>query len=148
MPNQILPKDGLTISNIEKAITNEGYIGPKPAEIKTKYNLFTRTDGTSFLITPSDRKKKNLGEFCYLDIIQNSQGEDVIRRSFILSENDLTEFKNESQKELIASTLLSSKRLEKKLMSFNGYVGYIGDDFQIYYDKTIETSLNIQGRRR
>ena len=148
LPNQILPKDGLTISNIEKAITNEGYIGPKPAEAKTKYNLFTRTDGTSFLITPSDRKKKNLGEFCYLDIIQNSQGEDVIRRSFILSENDLTKFKNESQKELIASTLLSSKRLEKKLMSFNGYVGYIGDDFQIYYDKTIETSLNIQGRRR
>lgn len=147
LQDQIMPDSGLTIENIEKALTNDGFIGLKPENKTPDYNLYQRSDGSTFLISKEFNHQKNVAEFCYLDIV-NQNNANQIRRSFILSENNLAEITDETIKLYIADELLSKKRLESKLKDFNGYVGYIGQDYKKHYSPKFEQELNIQGHRR
>lgn len=147
LSDEIMPSRGLTISSIVSALNNDGYIGPKPENKPAEFNFFQRRDGTTFLISKTQAVQKNAHEFCYLDII-NENGVDKIRRSYILSENNLFNITDEKIKLYIANKLLTQERLNRKLESFNGYVGYLGSNYQMYYSKSFEESLNISNHRR
>ena len=61
----------------------------------------------------------------------------------IFSEENLVSLPREYDS-TIANGLLSRERLKRKIMDFNGYVGYVGNNHSIYYDDNFEKEvLNV-----
>lgn len=99
---------------------------------------FLRNDGTHFALVKMKNNKDNyLNKFLVIE--ENKNG---IQMAKIFSEENLVHLPNEYDS-IIANGLLSKKRLKTKICDYNGYVGYIGTNSNIYYDTNIEKSINI-----
>lgn len=107
---------------------------------KSDYKSFKRDDGSNFILVRQNQVK---GLNKYL-IIQPDK--DCVKISYIYSDMNLINH-GEKMDKLIANELLSEERLKKKINRFNGYVGYIGQNAQRYYDDVFEQKeLNIIDR--
>lgn len=137
--------------NIEIALSrNNGYIGLfKLTADFPKSNMFTRADGTSFVIRPTgksiqDTPSHTVYEFAYVEVNPKTGS---IRIADILSENRLDLEVDPLRKQVIANKLLSFDRLKDKMNNYNGYVGYIKDDSSRYFNEAFEREyLNIHAR--
>lgn len=100
----------------------------------SKITRYKRDDGTSFVVLKP--KAKNIGDIEEYALIDpySLDGKNVLRRTTIFSENDLTKENDGEFKSLIANFLLSNERLERKVEYNHGYVGYITRDSKMYYD--------------
>ena len=104
--------------------------------LKDYYIIIFGDDDTKFHICKSDKGCDGVDEYYYYDIVNN--GDDVyLRRSVLLSEMDLTNPIDSSQKQQIANQLLSYKRLRRKIKTNHGYVGYI-QGRQMYFNREFE----------
>lgn len=104
-----------------------------------KYKQFIRKDNTSFIIVPVENLSNN-GLYKFVIFEPREKG---IVCSTIYSELQLDLILPQYES-TIANGLLSKERLSCKIKDFNGYVGYIGNNHSIYYDKNFEEEkLNI-----
>lgn len=119
--------------------------GNLPAGIK-RFTRYKRSDGSNFLICASNAKlKDSVHEYIVIEPTTKN-GKPYLKRSTILSENDLINVNDENSKLMIADYLLSPERLSRKVLHYNGYVGYISNH-QVYYDRDFEVDkLGIQNR--
>ena len=135
----------LTKTNIINAVLyNNGFIDNKK-ELKNKFVSYIRNDNSKFLIT-YNKRINNINEYYYFDYIKEN---DIytLRRGVILSEMDLVNV-DYNKKEAIANILLSPDRLKRKINNYNGYVGYLNSNNELYYDMNFERKeLNIQNRK-
>lgn len=97
---------------------------------------FVRADGSSFLLV-NDGVYKDLNKILYFEKLNNT-----IRGTVLYSEIKLDNLLDKYD-EVIANNLLSPERLKVKINEFNGYVGFVGKDYSVYYDKEQEENLNI-----
>lgn len=99
---------------------------------------YVREDGSNFILVKVPSKKTKLYKFV---IIEASRDGFQIGRIF--SEEDLVLLPEEYEKH-VANGLISRERLKRKIDNFNGYVGYVGENGGIYYDRNFERkNLNI-----
>ena len=98
---------------------------------------FVRKDGSVFYLIPVGTYK-GLYKFFYFGIENN-----LFKGANIYSDTPLDQIPPEYEYD-VANGLLSKERLSRKLKQFNGYVGYIGKNHGIYYNKDFEQNeLNI-----
>lgn len=107
----------------------------------TSLNTFVRNDGSNFVLIPTNKSNNFIKEYIYLIFVPEKN---IIKATRIYSEIDLLTNDRELRNE-IANNLLSDQRVVKKIVSFNGYVGYVEKGSTLrYYNQNIESSLNIQ----
>lgn len=112
-----------------------------------KTKVYTRDDGSTFIIKESSHKLNNMNEFYLIDVKNNGNGP-LFRRGVILTELNLTSNYTNDIERKIASSLLSKERVARKMNRYQGYVGYLGRDGHRYYDEDFEkNSLNIHTRK-
>ena len=91
--------------------------------------------------------KNKMNEHFYYDVLNTEEGL-KLRRGVILSEMDLSNNYDDTIKDTIANNMLSKDRLTRKMLYYNGYVGYIGKNGTMYSDKEFETKeLHISRRK-
>lgn len=117
-----------------------------------KFKKYIRQDESEFLIIDRNKTKKGVKEFYYIDILNTNNSTNTktleFRRGVILSEMDLCNPTNEIIRRLIANNLLSHERLARKINYYNGYVGYIGTNYNMFYDSVFEKEeLGIHVRK-
>ena len=117
-----------------------------PSGIKL-FKKYVREDGTCFLLFKTNaRLIGDVNEYILIEpaYLNNKK---VLRRYRIISESDLTEVKDERFDYIVANGLLSNERLEKKVKYYNGYVGFVSKNYEMFYNRDFETSeLGIQNR--
>lgn len=98
-----------------------------------------RNDNTSLLLIKTKyMDETNINEYL---ILEPREKNIIIGK--ILSESRLEDLQEEYDY-VIANGLLSEERITNKINNFNGYVGYIGKNKQIYYNQEFEEErLNI-----
>lgn len=139
----------------QKEFIIKTHIGEVPCEIGKKLNgrltfkclrkdmifpskAYVREDGSNFILVKVPNKETKLYKFA---IIEASKDGFQIGRIF--SEEDLVLLPEEYEKH-VANGLISKERLKRKIDNFNGYVGYVGRNKGIYYDRNFEReTLNI-----
>ncbi len=105
----------------------------------SRVKYFLRDDGSQFVLIPGGTVK-SMKKYYYLEL--DSMGD--VRVEEIYSESDLEELSG-VYNAVIANSLLSPERLDRKVKMFNGYVGYIGEDYRLHYDQNFEVeTLNIR----
>ncbi len=116
-----------------------------PANIK-RLSRYSRDDGSNFLLCQTNKKfNSNVKEYLMIEPTLIG-GKKVLKRTSIISENDLVNNKNADFKHIVANRLLSPERVSRKIQYFNGYVGFVSGNM-ICYDRTFETEeLGIQNR--
>ncbi len=98
---------------------------------------FVRSDGSIFYLIYTG-PYKSMNRFYYFEMRK-----DHIHGTSIYSESRLDLLPQESHS-YIANGLLSQDRVKRKIEQFNGYVGYIGHNYGIYYDSIFERQeLNV-----
>jgi hypothetical protein len=119
---------------------------PLPKEVKT-FRKYQRRDGSEFLLHKTSAELKGgISEYILIEPTYRD-GKKVLKRSRILSENDLINVNDRKYEEMVANGLLSQERLDRKVKYYNGYVGYVSNRFEIIYDRNFETQeLGIQQR--
>ena len=106
----------------------------------TPSNTFIRSDGSGFLIIPTNKSNNYIREYIYLIFIPANQ---TIQATRIYSEMDLLTSDQELRNN-ISNSLLSSHRIARKIKEYNGYVGYVEKGSTLrYYNENIEAELNI-----
>ncbi len=117
-----------------------------PEDIK-KFKKYKRENGTEFLLFKTEATLKGgVSEYILIEPITRD-GKKVLKRSRILSENDLINVNDSKLEHFVADGLLSQERLERKVRYYNGYVGYISKNFDLVYNRIFETQeLGIQQR--
>ena len=105
-------------------------------------------DGNIKLLVKIDELiKNNINEHFYYDVLNTKEGL-KLRRGVILSEMDLSIDYDKSIRDIIANELLGNDRLKRKILYYNGYVGYIGKNGMMLYDREFETKeLHISRRK-
>ncbi len=112
-----------------------------------KFSRYSRVDGTNFIVYRTDSKTKEVNEYVLIEPSYEGNKK-ILKRFLILTENDLVNITNVDLRYTIANYLLSSKRLKKKVEYYNGYVGYVSEDSQVYYNRQFEIEeLGIQQRK-
>ncbi len=100
---------------------------------------FVRNDGSTFYLIPIKNNIDNINSYVYVSNI----GNDYLELNKIHTETKL-ESLDSSFDNIIANDLLRKERISLKLQNFNGYVGFIGNNKIIYYNKEFEkNNLNI-----
>lgn len=106
----------------------------------TTSNTFIRSDGSSFILIPTNKSNGRIREYIYLIYIPMSH---TIQATRIYSEMDLLTNDKELRNN-ISNNLLSNQRVARKINSYNGYVGYVEKNSTLrYYSPDVESSLNI-----
>ncbi len=106
----------------------------------TPSNTFIRSDGSSFLIIPTNKSNNYIREYIYLIFIPTNQ---TVQATRIYSEMDLLTSDQELRNN-ISNNLLSNHRIARKINEYNGYVGYVEKGSTLrYYHENIESELNI-----
>ena len=138
----------LTKEKIISAInTNNNYILPLKNNSNNRYQAYNRRDNTNFVIMKLQTLKNKMNEHFYYDVLNTEEGL-KLRRGVILSEMDLSNNYDDTIKDTIANNMLSKDRLTRKMLYYNGYVGYIGKNGTMYSDKEFETKeLHISRRK-
>lgn len=127
--------------------TNNNCILPLKNKSSNKYQNYNRKDNSSFIITKTNVLKNNINEHFYYDVLNTKEGL-KLRRGVILSEMDLSIDYDKSIRDIIANELLGNDRLKRKILYYNGYVGYIGKNGMMLYDREFETKeLHISRRK-
>lgn len=120
--------------------------GPLEPGIKT-FKKYVRSDGSQFLLFKTEASFK--GDVSEYILIEPSYMNDkkVLRRYRILSESSLVDVDDQKYEYMVANGMLSKERLEKKTRYYNGYVGFISKQYELYYNREFETQeLGIQQR--
>ena len=117
-----------------------------PEGIKT-FKKYTRNDTSEFLLHKTDADLKgDVSEYILIEPTYRGDKK-VLKRSRILSENDLINVSDFKLENMVANSLLSMDRLDKKVRYYNGYVGYISNKYNLVYDRDFEIQeLGIQQR--
>lgn len=103
-------------------------------------NTFIRSDGSSFVIIPTNKSNNNIKEYVFLMYVPAYQ---IIQATRIYSEMDLLT-KDQELRNNISNNLLSSQRVARKINGYNGYIGYVEKGSTLrYYSPDVESSLNI-----
>ena len=90
-------------------------------ELKT----FKRDDGSSFaLISNKNKKYPEANQYNYVEF-KSVNGNLELKKSVIYSEQDLLHPKSSTEQHDVANKLLSSGRIDEKISSAGGYVGYM-----------------------
>lgn len=138
-----LERGNLDIVSNQKDHNISGDILP---ETLKRFKTYRRNDGSSFVVLRTKTGLKNgLNEYyCIEPCIRD--GQLVLKRETILSESDLISDEPDF-KYFVANYLISRERLQRKVDHFNGYVGYLGRNSQVYYNSQFEREeLGIQER--
>ena len=85
--------------------------------------IYSRQDGTSFMLRTSGIVKNNVIEHDYMSF-DDVLGDRVLSMNKILSEDNLVTIPN-GLRPGVANILLSRSRVKEKVNRFKGYVGYI-----------------------
>ena len=137
--NQII-MDEVKIEKIPvKFYLENGIINLLTKNINLIYKQFIRNDNTSFIIIKSNTEKyKGTNKYFIIEPREN-----YFCASTIYTETELHKLPLEFDT-TIANGLLGKDRLKEKIKNYNGYVGYIGNNYQIYYNTDFEKeNLNI-----
>ena len=111
-----------------------------------RFSRYSRVDGTNFIVFQTNSKKNNVNEYVYMEPCYEGVKK-ILRRYLIITENDLINTTDVDLRYTIANYLLSQERLKKKVERYNGYVGYVSNDSQIFYNRQFEIEeLGIQQR--
>jgi len=136
----------LTKKNIEYALSNNGCI-ENIEDINNEYVKYYRDDSSQFFIKKTQKLQNNIYEFYYYEIFEKDN-ELIFRRGIVLSEMDLTINYSENIKDIIANQMLSKERIKRKINYYNGYVGFIGNDLELYcYSDFEQNELGIMTRK-
>lgn len=138
-----LESDNLDIVNSRYGHNiSRGYIPPKLKIFQT----YHRNDGSSFVICKTNSELENgLNEYYYIEPCIRD-GKNVLKRDVIITENNLLN-DDPNFKYYVSNYLISEARLNRKIDYFNGYIGYLGSDSQVYYNQQFEVEqLGIQKR--
>ena len=136
-------------SDIRRALTKEILNTASSSyehDIK-RFARYQRRDGSNFLLCKTSTKLKNgINEYIIIEPTEKN-GKPCLKRSTILSENDLINVNEPHFKHVIADYLLSEDRLKRKINYYNGYVGYATNNSEVYYNRDFEIAeLGIQNR--
>ena len=103
-------------------------------------NTFVRSDGSSFIMIPTNKSNSQIKEYIYLIYVPTSQ---TVQATRIYSEMDLLTDDQELRNN-VSNNLLSNQRVSRKINGYNGYVGYVEKGSTLrYYNPDIESLLNI-----
>jgi len=122
-------------------LCKEALVMSKNSETIKNTREYIRSDYSKFFIRNTNNKKNDINEYCYFDIV-NDGNDKIVRRGIILSEMDLLNAQNNE----VANILLSKDRLRRKILFYNGYVGYVHLN-QRYYNPDFEETLGIKNRK-
>ncbi len=130
--------------NVFDAIQNDGWDPMIPVrERVSDYQEYQREDRSKFVIIKNKDGNKKMDEYYYYDIVNGKDGP-IVRRAALLSEMALDYDWDESVRGIIANRLLSRERVSRKIQTTRGYVGYLGVDRAMYYNRDFERDeLNI-----
>ena len=132
-----LALEQLRVMNVFDAIQNNGWSPDIPIG-KSEVQQYQRDDQSTFMIVKSKDLDAVASEYYYFDIKLNKDGTPIIRRATILSEMKLDADWSSEMRSIIANNLLSQIRLKRKLEHARGYVGYVGSNHGIFYDRDFE----------
>ena len=120
--------------------------GPLEPGIKT-FKKYVRSDGSQFLLFKTDAVLSgDINEYVLIEpaYLNNKK---VLRRYRILSESSLIDVNDQKYEYMVANGMLKRERLEKKTKYYNGYVGFISKQYELFYNREFETQeLGIQQR--
>ena len=118
--NSILNYNLFTYDNYKFLFTKNIEAKKEMRAKNDKIKLFTRDDGTNFLIQKVRSSMGETTEYKYIDMDNKH-----LYRYTLYSEEDFLNLQSGYEKG-VANILLSRKRVVEKAKKFNGYVGYIG----------------------
>lgn len=112
-----------------------------------KFAKYTRVDGSEFILFQTNSKLNGIREYVLIEPCYDKDNNKILERTLILSENDLVNDDDSDFRYTVANYLLPQERLKTKIEFYNGYVGYVANNSQIYYNREFETEkLGIQQR--
>ena len=129
--------NSLTMLDIFHAIDNKGWDPSIGKSGTSSIVTYQRDDQSKFFVQKAKDLDGRVSEYYYFDV-KMKNGTPVIRRATLLSEMKLDQDWKEPIRNIVANGLLSSSRLKRKIEQTRGYVGYIGGDHCLYYDRDFE----------
>lgn len=94
-----------------------------PLDVK-RFSRYIREDGTNFVVCPTGRVvMDNIFEYSLLEPLE-VDGKKVLKKTIVLTENNLIDETSNGFRQLLSNYLLSKKRIEERVVNFNGYMGF------------------------
>ena len=129
--------DHLYSLDVYHCIENNGWDPTLPKNLKPSLVTYQREDRSTFFMKKIKDIDDKMKEFAYFDVKVTEKGP-IVRRTILLSEMELAAEWGEPIRSTIANRLLSSERLKRKVNYTRGYVGYVGTDRGLYYNREFE----------
>ena len=128
----------LSSANLSKACFNNHNLSAEelPSDIK-KFSRYIRKDGSNFILYPTGKTVfTDVREYALLEPFKKD-GKLVLKKSTILSKNDLITNKSKQFRELVSDYQLSKDRLDDRLKNYGGYIGFLSNDSINYIESRI-----------
>jgi len=130
--------DQIIAMDVFDAIQNKGWDPSIPEKERVSSVVeYHREDGSTFVVTKSPKGTEDMQEYYYFDVVTQN-GSPISRRAALLSEMNLAHEWKEPIRGEVANKLLSRERLARKIKTTKGYVGYLGNDHSLYYNRDFE----------
>ena len=135
-----LSNDRLSIACYNNHNLSEGTID----DTTKRFSRYLRMDGSNFIVCPTGNIiNETIREYTLLEPLE-IDGKKVLKKSIILSENDLVGEKDPQVRKMIANYLLSKDRVADRIKRYNGYIGFVTSNTKNLFDR--EQTIEEPGR--